>query len=498
MRPALAAIVLLLASATRAEAQAAPCKALPPDLATEVSRAAADHVANPNKLADAHIDDLAALAALHAMAVGQVKDVLFVPVETADVSKQTGGSGRTGGVASLVEKPSFATLLALAVERGAVNADTSGNRLTLSTSLYGLAAAISGDSSVTYRKSGFLSRLGLAASFDTAAGSTDVLENARNDQIREYGVKIRLSPDRTVRSGGFERWWQENVRPVMARQNKALVTLISGLNGVPAFGAAVVAARDELNGVLSGAILKGKPEVERVFGCALQSHIIEPMENRAIQLPAELVAQIRTGIVPVLTSGSAAFATVNDSIRKHLGELAGRPTASLAIRKFRPVEGYDFLEATFAYSQRLAPLTAILNVGGSYFTDRPGQIAPIEGWRDVVIVASLQTATRSPFLRETADLSPITIAVSAGYERVFDHHSVNPLVIGTENTLVQARVELPLTLGIILPISFSMSNDPENVEEAKKGTWGKGMYFGLTFDFDKFTALTKALVAARR
>jgi hypothetical protein len=129
---------------------------------------------------------------------------------------------------------------------------------------------------------------------------------------------------------------------------------------------------------------------------------------------------------------------------------------------------------------------------------RPEETAPLKGWRDVVVVGSLQHATRSPFLRETADLSPITIALSAAYEKVFDHSSTNPTLIGFEKTLVQARVELPLTLGIILPMSFTLSNDPELIDETKEGTWSKGVYFGLTFDLDKFTALTKAVVASRR
>jgi len=495
------AVLVTLATGitSRASAQAVPCKALPAHIKVEAGRFAQDYVTNTDQLtADAHLPDLAALAAVHALSLGELKDALYVPVETSDANKQTGGSPRLGGVASLVEKPNFATLLALAVESGAVAIDGSDTQLTLSSSVYALAAAFNGDSSRTYQHAGWLTAIAFSASFDPSPDTQNPLASVRRDQLRQWGFKLRLTPDRSVRSSHFERWWQENIRSVMVRQNEGINGLHVLLMSDRTYRAAFNEMRVEVDRNLRGAIATGAPEVERLLSCAVQNKLIEPIESGAIQVSPAIVATLRTKIVPTLVTGSEEMARINDMIREHLESIAGRPTASFTSRWFRPVAGHDFWEGNFAYSQKLAPLTAILNVGGSYYMARPGEAAPLKGWRDVVVVGSLQHATRSPFLRETADLSPITIALSAAYEKVFDYRSTNPTAIGFEKTLVQARVELPLTLGIILPMSFSLSNDPELIDETKEGSWSKGVYFGLTFDLDKFTALTKALVASRR
>ena len=492
----LTATLVALAFPARALAQATPCTpSLPPNLSVEVSRAADAYLLSPGP-AEGKLDTLAVLTALHALAMGPIKDVLFVPVETSDTSKQTGGSSRSGGAAALVEKPSFATLLALAVESGAVDADGSDTQLTLSSSLYALAAAINGDTATNYRRSGFFTRVGFAATFDAVANSPDPLANARRDQLREWGFKIRLSPDRSVRSRHFEQWWNKEIRPEMVKQIDAINLAKSLLDENTGYSQALDGATDALNSSLPEAEKqKDRAKVELLFTCELQTRIFEPIIAGRILVEPEILAELRNTIVPTLTTGGKALATVNTRVRQHIEDVASLPTASVAFRRFRPVEGRDFWETTFAYSQKLSPLTAFVSAGVSRYVAREGETQPLQGWRDVVVAASLEHSTRSPFVRNSPDLSRLTLALSAGYEKVFDHSSVVPTVIESTKTLFQARVELPLTLGVILPMSFSVSNDPALVEEDKK--WNKGMFFGLTFDLDKFAALTKALSVVR-
>ena len=488
------AILLILVCASPALAQS-PCAPLPAHIQTVLAPVAAEHVTNLELAVSESFSKLSTLAALHALAMGPIKDAMFVPIETSDTSKQTGASPRSGGTAALVEKPSFATFLALAVETGAVDADSSDTQLTLSSSLYALAAAIKGDTATTYRQSGIFTRIGFSATFDAVPGAPDPLTNARDEQLREWGVKIRLSPDRSVRSRQFEEWWNREIRPEMVRQASAIVRATSLLNDNADYSSLRVQGREELTKALPEARKGGAQEIERIYTCTLQTRIIEPIANGRIAVAPEVVAELRDTLVPTLVRGGVALADINRKIKEHLKEIANRPAASVAFRRFRPAAGRDFWETSFSYSQRLSPLTAFVSAGASRYVGREGEIAPLEGWRDVVIAGSLEYATRSPFVRDSPDLSQVTMALTAGYERVFDHTSTIPTAIGFEKTLVQARVELPLTMGVIIPISFSMSNDPALIQENQK--WNKGMFFGLTFDLDKFSALTKALSVTR-
>src|SRR2546423_8122111 len=56
--------------------------------------------------------------------------------ETARTDKQIGASAKSAGSTSAIEKPGFARILGMAVERGAILQNVSGSSLTLSTSPY--------------------------------------------------------------------------------------------------------------------------------------------------------------------------------------------------------------------------------------------------------------------------------------------------------------------------------------------------------------------------
>jgi hypothetical protein len=486
-------ITMLLCDARPAGAQS--CSPMPDTMIAAIRAAASDLVSNPTRSPERFLNDLTTLAALHALGMGPVRDSLFVPGETADTNKQTGASGRSGGLAALVQKPGFPALLAFAVESGAVQANRTDTQLTLSSSLYALKAAASGDTAHNYMQSPLLTRVGWSATFDATPDAADPLSNARRDQLREVGVQIRLSPDRTVRSRNFELWWANNIRHIMATHNQLLVDITELFRDVDAINTAVNEVRTELESRLAATIAKGQPDVEQLFACTLEQRLMKPLADGRIVVPAEAIARLRTEYVPALDDRSAALRTIPDKVREHLEEVAAKPTASLSMTFFRPADGHDFLEAIVSYTQNLAPLKAVLNAGASRYVQRQGLTNQPEGWRDFVVAAAFEHSARGPFVHDSTDLSRMTISLGARYERTFDHSRIIPAAVEKTKKLVQARIEMPVTLGVILPVSFTVSNDEADVNEAR--TWQKGMFFGLTFDMDKFAAIAKALALAR-
>src|SRR5207253_619592 len=81
----------------------------------------------------------------------------------------------------------------------------------------------------TYARAGILNRIGVSATF-AIDNKTNELANARRNNLSEWSAKARLFGDRSTRSPGFQKFWDEKIRPIISKRLQALGGAMEGLS----------------------------------------------------------------------------------------------------------------------------------------------------------------------------------------------------------------------------------------------------------------------------
>lgn len=417
--------------------------------------------------------------------------------ETARTDKQLGASANSDGVVSGIEKPGFAQLLGFAVEHGGINKKNDGTNLTLSTSLYSLYAMGAKDTATNYARAGILNRVGLAATF-LAENKTNDLANARRNNLSEWSAKLRLFGDRSTRSPGFQKVFDQKIKPLIRDRLRTLGRSIEELaTKNPGYGSLEDAALDTLPDEVrarmacpdyTAATTNAQKEkiVSDVILSRLRTAVYEPVNTRRINLGADEIARIEGEFLPNLKKSLDNLVLADDVLKEAIDDLQKGPLATFAYTNHRIPTGSDYSETKFLFEQDkgfFGPLKMSGNLGLSFY-NRPDRSLNQKRIRDFAAALSFEGSSDSPFT-ESGNQSKLTYSFVGRYERLFENRqSANRTPdIGS----LQFVTEIPLFKGLSIPFAVTYATATE--EEKKQGF---RFNFGTRFDMDKLVEMLRA------
>lgn len=416
--------------------------------------------------------------------------------ETARTDKQLGASGNSDGAVSSIEKPGFAQLLGFAIEHGGITKQNDGTNLTLSTSLYSLYTLGNKDTATNYARAGILNRVALAATFAVDNQDND-LANVRRNNLSEWSAKIRLFGDRSTRSPGFQKVFNEKVKPLIRERLRTLGRSIDEL-----------ATKNAKYGDLEDAALDTLPdEVRARMACPdytaatpqqkqmiisgvilgrLRTAVYNPVSTRSFDLGASEIARIEGEFLPNLKKALDNLVLADKILADAVAELQKGPLATFAYTNHRIPDGSDYSDAKFLFEQEkgfMGPLKLVGNLGLSIY-NRPNPTLNQQRLRDISAALSFEGSKASPFT-EAGNQSRITFAFVGRYQRLFENRQLATRTpdIGT----LQFVTEIPFIKGMSLPLSITYANATE--EERKQGF---RFNFGMHLDTDKLFDLLRA------
>ena len=416
--------------------------------------------------------------------------------ETARTDKQLGASANSDGAVSGIEKPGFAQLLGFAIEHGGIAKQNDGTNLTLSTSLYSLYTLGNKDTATNYARAGILNRVGLAATF-AAENKTNDLANARRNNLSEWSAKVRLFGDRSTRSPGFQKVFDEKIKPLIRDRLRTLGRSIEELaTKNPGYGTlednALDTLPDEVRARIacpdytSATAAQKQTIVADVILGRLRTAVYEPVSTHSFKLGDDEIARIEGEFLPNLKKSLDNLVLADDILNQAVADLQKGPLATFAYTNHRIPTGSDYSEAKFLFEQEkgfLGPLKMSGNLGLSFY-NRPDRSLEQQRIRDLTAALSFEGSSASPFT-ESGNQSKITYSFVGRYERFFENRQ-RPNRTPDIGSL-QFVTEIPLFKGLSIPFSVTYSSATE--EEKKQGF---RFNFGTRFDMDKLFALLNA------
>lgn len=415
--------------------------------------------------------------------------------ETARTDKQLGGASNSNGAVSGIEKPGFASLLGFAVEHGAINKENDGTNLTLSSSLYSLYTINKENTAETYKRAGVLNRIGVAATFAVDNQTSD-LANARRNNLSEWSIKARVFGDRSTRSPGYQKFWKEEIEPLISARLLALGGAIEGLakeEHIPGYDQLeedltlciveqVKKRMDEPDYKAATAPERQKFLSDLMLGL-LKSRVFDAIKSGQLKINPNAITLIETQYVPTLKLALDNLKKAGGEVEKKLEELNKSPLGTFAYTNYRRPTGSDYSEAKFLFEQdkgSFAPLKLTGNFGLSFY-NKPNPALNQRRLRDITAALSFEGTSNSPFT-ESDNQSKITYSFVGRYERLYENRGVANRT--PDLRVLQFVTEIPFVRGFSLPLSVTYTNATE--EEKKQGF---RFNFGMRLDTDKLVEL---------
>jgi hypothetical protein len=406
--------------------------------------------------------------------------------ETARTDKQVGASSSGAGSTSLVQKGGIPLLLSYAIEHGAIQQEVNGTGITLSTSPYGLIAmATGGDTADNYKKYNIWTRFGFSATFNVNEGTPSV-SSISGKQLTEYSARVRLLGDKSSRSAGFKKLWEEKVGPLIQKQTNLVSDAVQSLyeqesRATPlrvradhAKSAVIVEVQNKFGALATLAEAARGDLADRVLQ-ALYENIYQPVRKAEIAIPEKVQAEINNRILPQLGSTEAELIDARENLDSRLGKFYQSAALTFTFTGHRTEAGSDYSEFKLLFERHVAPIDVTANAGISIF-HHPDVTMGQQTVRDFHASLQLEAHSRSLFKFSDNDKSKTIYALSGRYERMKETKA--------DIGIVQAKIEIPLGAGLSLPFSFTYATRTELIDE--KEVRGN---FGLSFDLDKLYGL---------
>lgn len=433
--------------------------------------------------------------------------------ETARTDKQLGASAGSQGTTTLAEKAGFAQLLGIAIERGAILKSVNGSSLTLSTSPYLVIAAAEGDTAKTYQDYSLFNRIGISGTF-TISDQSNVLTSAKTQNLSEWSARVRLSGDRSTRSKEFQTFWDKNIRPVIEERAKIITdaqTIITGDNALqrlffrfslPASSAinaadpqaADLSLRDKIADYLtkhaSSSADAKVSDIKTLILCHLRTFLYDPVKGGGIRVGDPTREKIRDKLLPALASSQLAVTQARVLLDGYLKQFEQKPLVTFAYTNNRPEMGSQYSGLKLLFERGFGSTKLVGNFGITLYHNAD-PVKHQDTVRDFGGAVSLEGKLKSPFTKalglDSTDMSKMTFSFTGRFQRMKENEGMPgkkaDIAVG------QFKVEVPIGVGVSLPLSVTFANATELVNE--KVVRGN---FGITFDTDKLVALTRALV----
>lgn len=414
-------------------------------------------------------------------------------IETSRTDKHIGASANASASTSLTEKPGFAELLGFAIENGAIDKEVVGTTVTLSTSPYALIAA-GNDTADTYSKYGYLSRVGVSATFNVD-DKNNILTSVRRQQLDEYSIKLRLSPDRSIRSKKLQTFFDENSKIFAKPSIEITLALSKIVNSSQPLKNKIIdlqkkfalAQNNYVTEVKSNTLSDAEKQkaLQKQLLCLAKLEIYDAVKSGALALTFSEEQILKTAIAN-LVKAQAERMQFNTAIEDKIKELNRAAVYSLGFTLKRQPNASDYSTLKLMFQRETAMnLKFIANTSFSLYSN-PNRMMNQQTVRDFAVAFSLEgNAGKSPFLfKPDANLAPITYSFSGRYQRLLENRGI-PMKKADIAT-AQFKLEIPLAAGMTIPLSITYANATELIKEDKvRGN------FGISFDLDKLFTLTQ-------
>lgn len=373
----------------------------------------------------------------------------FIAAANAErTDMQIGAPSNTPGATSLAERPGAADLLALAVERGAVNQEVNGTAVTLSTTPYLLAGFVGlRDNPQNWKDYASLRHIAISATFsDQSAANQGDFSSVQSGQVK-WTILGNRSPRDAALLDSFLAVASQPVQSADALKNTTCSPVVNLL-------------RDRLAPV-SDAIAANRT------AAALRAQLDTIFAN--VTFTADQRAQIGacgSATVDAENRADAAAAKLNAMTQAYLA-LNQKKQLSLAVSSQRDTTIDDYATVKILYAYDTAPkITVNLNAEGNFNQHYQH--------KNLDQVRSFAVELASTFGRFNGNRLDAT--TSAKIWRNNDTQNRNV-------TVVQVKGNIYLTDAYILPLSISYAS--EAVENVKKG-WQFNL--GIASLLDSFLA----------
>jgi hypothetical protein len=443
---------------------------------------------------------------------------------TSQTNKQIGAPPSSDGSTSPVQKVGVPQLLGIAVDNGAVTNNVTGTTMTLSTSPYGFIAAFrSGDDtqSTYYKYRLVAGHIGASATFNVAS-STNALASATRKQVSQWQVKWTFR-DTSVRSPVvpelFKQYVKDSANAIVADASSSILDaalyrpLARPVNMVyiQSWGEALqpllseAPAATDTDGKQKAAglakqllhLLDSDPTCQKALNEALaeqSSNLTELVQkyqaDNAEYQRQEALFEKAIADIPKGWNGDALFGQRFPTTTTSAGNGSGSSATSHIPDYLLGEVDITCDPKTVEAQQVPCPLgkhTSVTgNLSSSFYTTPNGTLNE-KTFRGAQAALQAQWSLGYGFtkIKSANDKSQLTLAVSASYQRLQENKDQNgkrpDIVLGT------IKLEIPISGGTSVPLSFSVANATEQVKE----TYVKGN-FGISFDLDKLASLLKA------
>lgn len=479
-----------------------------PDAPTDLigtAAAAADRFVQ-NRNASSQFGDLVYFAVIHTVAVDAGRQDLLKAIEVKQLQEQTkrtdkqiGAPASAAGSTSAAEKPGLAEILGFAVEHGAIQQAVNGTTLNLSTTPYAFTTFSDGDTQSNYKKHGYLTRLGISADFNIQ-NQDALLTNARRSQLADWGLRLRLSKDRSTRSDDVEEIWNsissQFAQPSLVITDMLRATFQSDIELETERQAVVDRLRamlveSSINAIKNDPALTQSQKTDQIGGqilCRVKSDIIDRIRTGGFNISKDSRDRIVRVTLPAYALAIKAKQEALKDFDARVEALSLKPIFTLAYNDVRPVSGSNYSELKMLYQKKTAdPISLVANAGISLYHN-PNTATKQETVRDFAFALAFEgQAGRSPFLTEDKDESQITYSFTGRYQRLL----ANRLIPGrkADIAVAQFKVNVPMFSGMSFPFSVTYANATELVKESHVRA-----NFGFSFDADK---LLKAIALSK-
>lgn len=409
--------------------------------------------------------------------------------ESARTDKQLGSTPGSRGTTTLNEKPGIPMFLSMALEHGAIQRETSGTNLTLSTSPYSLIKLWEPDSEGNFLKYGFWRRFAVSVSFaldDEQATPTGSIDPK---QISEWSVRTRLIGDRSPRSTRFTRQWKTRVQPLIQRRLVAITEgLARTLNNNPDVRDASASVRSELRTEIGDYIRAsaGTPAPRQVdtisamILSALKRGIFDRVRAGQLRIPDDVIEAIETEVIPTLQATHQALSQVPTLLEEIVEDVNRAPLLSLAYTNHTANAGSGYSDLKLLFEGFVAPLTIVGNVELALYHDpdptlNQSSVRGLSG--GFTLEGSFANFLRGP--SQPTDFSKITLSASGRFTYLDE--------IEDDLFFMQVKLDIPVFSGVNTPLSVTYSSRTELIDEDEvRGN------FGISFDLDKLFAASRA------
>ncbi|HEU4933212.1 MAG TPA: hypothetical protein VFT48_14110 [Pyrinomonadaceae bacterium] len=493
------------ASASAQQVFVSTCFPDAPNNLTNTARAAAELFVT-NDDASSQLGDLTFYAIIHTVATDAGREDLLKAIEVKQLQEQTrrtdkqiGAGANSEGSTSALEKPSFAEILGLAVEHGAIQQAINGTTLNLSTTPYLFTTLANGDTQSNYKKYGYLTRLGASANF-SIQDEDNPLASARRQQLNNWSLRLRLSKDRSTRSDDVEEIW-DSVKDDFAQQSVVITRFLRDTfqrdleleTRRRDIGDRLLKMLDEPSSkaIHDDTNLTDNQKISQIaekIVCRVKTDLVDSIRSGSFKLSQENKDRIISQTLPDFAAANAAKARALRLFDERIEALSLKPIFTLAYNNIKPTIGSNYSELKVLYQKKMFDPISVIANGGVSFYHQENPVLRQKTVRDFSVGLSLEgTAGRSPFMLESKDDSQITYSFTGRYERFFE----NQYFAGrkADIAVAQFKFEIPMAAGVSFPFSVTYANSSELIKEDKVRA-----NFGFTFDTDK---LLKALALSK-